>query len=321
MKSRHRFTIQPKIVTKEHVQEQQQIRSTPQQLWWRWLKPACRMILLFLAFAPRPVFAQLYESRVLNGEYGVSAGAAHYFGDLNTQYGISRPKIAASVLFRRQFGHYIALRLQGSFARLGYSDQYSSNESQRLRNLSFNTDIFEMALLGDFNFFRFIPGEKSYGFTPFVSIGAGMFNFDPYAWLNNKKYLLRPIGTEGQGSNQYPDRKIYNTMAFCFPLGVGFKYNLTERTNLTFEIQHRFTATDYLDDVSSTYAGADVFLPLPNGDPSPGLLLQDRSYALTATPIGIAGRQRGNSRQKDQFITAQIGITFNLNSYRCPTSD
>ena len=107
-------------------------------------------------------------------------------------------------------------------------------------------------------------------------------------------------------------------MAVVFPIGFGVKYNLSPRTNLTFEITHRFTTTDYLDDVSTTYAGIDAFQPLPNGERSPAILLQDRSYETSAVPIGIAGRQRGISERKDQYITAMFGITFNLTSYRCP---
>jgi hypothetical protein len=266
--------------------------------------------------------AQFQQSTVLNGEFGVALGAAHYFGDLNTRAGLNRPKIAASVLFRKQFGNYIALRVQGTYAQLGYSDIYSKNETQKIRNLSFNSNIFELALLGDFNFYRFIPGQAGNLFTPYVSMGIGFFTFDPYAYLAGTKYYLRPLGTEGQNNPAlYPDRKPYGTMAFCLPLGVGVKYNLTEGINLTFEIMHRFTGTDYLDDVSTTYAGSDAFNPLPNGDPSPAFLLQDRSYETTSVPIGIAGRQRGISTRKDQYITAQIGVTFNLTSYRCPSAN
>ncbi len=265
--------------------------------------------------------AQGYHSTVLNGEFGVAVGAAHYFGDINTDGRINRPKIAASLLFRKQFGDYIAVRLQGTYAKVGYSDVYSDNEVQRLRNLSFNSDIFELAVMGDFNFFRFIPGEAGYNFTPYVSMGAGFFTYDPYAYLADQKYYLRPLGTEGQGTALYPDRAPYSTMAFCFPLGVGVKYNLSPKTNLTFEITHRFTTTDYLDDVSTTYAGAAAFPPLANGDPSPAFLLQDRSYELTTNPIGIAGRQRGISTQKDQYLTIMVGLTFNLTSYRCPTAN
>jgi hypothetical protein len=108
-------------------------------------------------------------------------------------------------------------------------------------------------------------------------------------------------------------------MAACFPIGVGVKYAISAKTNISFEILHRFANTDYLDDVSTTYAGPDVFPPLANGEPSPAFLLQDRSYELTSSPIGIAGRQRGISTQKDQYITVQLGVTINFMSYRCPT--
>jgi hypothetical protein len=108
-------------------------------------------------------------------------------------------------------------------------------------------------------------------------------------------------------------------MALVLPICFGLKYNISPGTNLTFEVMHRFTSTDYLDDVSTTYAGADAFPLQPNGQPSPAFLLQDRSYAITPIPIGIAGRQRGNSLRKDQYITATIGITINLMSYKCPS--
>src|SRR5207248_2594889 len=52
-----------------------------------------------------------YESIVHTGEFGISAGAAHYFGDLNTRAKLNRPKPAFGLFFRKQFGNYIALRV------------------------------------------------------------------------------------------------------------------------------------------------------------------------------------------------------------------
>jgi hypothetical protein len=85
-------------------------------------------------------------------------------------------------------------------------------------------------------------------------------------------------------------------------------------------VLHRFTNTDYLDDVSKTYVDPAIFPANPDGSPSQALLLSDRSYEV-GEPIGIPGRQRGNSRQKDQFVTAVLFFTFNLQSYRCPTAN
>lgn len=260
-----------------------------------------------------------YESFKQEGEFGVMAGLAHYFGDLNTRAKLNRPKIAAGVFFRKQYNNYVALRIGANFAMLGYSDIYNThNTYQQRRNLSFNSNIWEVVFQGDFNFFRFNPVNPAERFTPYITVGAGIFNFDPYAYLNNTKYFLRPLGTEGQGSTLYPDRKAYSASAFCFPLGVGIKYALNPNTNITFEVVHRFTSTDYLDDVSTTYAGAAAFPPV-NGQPTVAFLLQDRSYE-TGTPIGVAGAQRGFSKQKDQYIMASLGVSFNITSYKCPTA-
>lgn len=262
--------------------------------------------------------AQLMESFVHQGEFGISVGAAHYFGDLNPGLNVNRPKTAAGIFFRKQITPYIGMRVSGDYAMLGYSDIYSKNDAQKRRNLSFNTNVWEFSVAGDFNFFRFNPTFDGYNYTPYIGLGIGIFSFDPYAYLNGQKYLLRPLGTEGQGSAAYPNLKPYNPIAISIPFTLGFKYAVNERTNYFAELTYRFTNTDYLDDVSGTYA-PDAFPLLPDGSPSPAFLLQDRSYE-TGTAIGVKGRQRGNSSRKDSFATLKVGVSFNLQSYKCPTA-
>jgi hypothetical protein len=267
-------------------------------------------------------YTQQSLSNVHSGEFGISAGAAHYFGDLNTKAKLNRPKIALGAFFRKQFGNYVALRVSAHYAQLGYSDVYNThNEYQLRRNLSFNTNLWELAVQGDFNFFRFEPGTLDYAFTPYVTLGVGAFNYDPYAYYRGQKVLLRPLGTEGQGFAGYA--KPYTTMAFCIPFGVGVKYNVNEKVNIGFEVVHRFTNTDYLDDVSGKYADPTIFPKLPNGDPSLAELLSDRSGETGPDKIGFVNgtaRQRGLPRQKDQYVMAEITFSFNLSTYRCPTA-
>ena len=253
---------------------------------------------------------------VQEGEFGISAGLAHYFGDLNNRGNVNRPKIAIGAFIRKQFGNYTSVRLSGHYALLGYSDIYSNNEYQLRRNLSFNTNIFEIALQGDFNFLKFIPTDPDHSFTPYATLGIGFFSYDPYAFYKNQKVYLRPLNTEGE--TFYKDRKAYGSMAICFPIGFGLKYAINDKINLSFEVSHRFTTTDYIDDVSTTYIGADKF-PSPDGGKSIAAIMQDRS-AEVGTPIGIEGRQRGFSKQKDQYTIAEFGISFNITSYRCPTA-
>jgi hypothetical protein len=249
------------------------------------------------------------------GEFGFQVGGAHYFGDLNTKSRLNRPGITAGIFFRKQFNNYVALRVGGNYAHLEYNDRISGNNAyQRRRNLSFGTNIWEFIVQGDFNFFRYnpdVPGER---LTPYLTFGLGLFSYDPYAYFEGEKYFLRTIGTEGQGSDVYPSRKLYGTTALAVPVGLGVKFSLSERVNLNFEVTHRFTTTDYVDDVSTTYAGPAAFAP-----GSPAAYLQDRSYE-TGNPIGVAGMQRGFSGKKDQYVLAVMGITFNLTRYKCPSA-
>ncbi len=274
---------------------------------------------VILSFLLTSVKAQTQQYEyVQEGEFGITAGVAHYFGDLNNRAGINRPKIAIGAFFRKQFGNYTSLRITGHYALLGYSDIYSDNEFQKRRNLSFNSNIFEIAARGDFNFFKFIPTDPNHIFTPYATVGIGIFSYDPYALYQNKKVYLRPLNTEGE--TFYKGRKAYGSMAVCFPIGFGLKYAITDKINISFEVAHRFTTTDYLDDVSTTYIGVDKF-PSPNGGKSLAAIMQDRSVETgDGTPIGIEGRQRGFSKQKDQYAIAEVGISFNITSYRCPSA-
>jgi hypothetical protein len=276
-----------------------------------------QLLAIVIICLPLSLLAQ--NSIVQEGEFGIGIGAGHYFGDLNTRAKLNRPKPAAGIFFRKNFGNYIAMRISGNFTQLGYSDIYNMhNEYMHRRNLSFNTNVWELGLQGDFNFYRFLPGEPDFRFTPYVTFGVSAFNYDPYAYLNGDKYFLRQIGTEGQAIDSL-HRRPYSSMAIAFPFGVGLKYSINDRINIGFEVVYRFTNTDYLDDVSTTYVDPALFPPNPDGSLSTAYLLSDRSYE-TGERIGIKGRQRGNSQNKDAFATALFYISFNLQSYKCPSA-
>jgi len=274
----------------------------------------------FFCFIIR-VGAQQENSYLYQGEFGVLGGVSQYFGDLNPDLHFNTPKAAFGIFFRKQITDYISIRIQGQFAQLGYSDVYNTQNTFDLRrNLSFNTNVWQLGLQGDFNFLRFIPGDGDHRATPYLTFGIGMFSFDPYAYLGGQKYYLREMGTEGQGSSAYPDRQPYNNIAAYIPLGLGYKYNLNPKMNVGIEVVYNFTTTDYLDDVSKTYAGINNFPTLPSGAPSIAALLQDRSYETGTPSIGIQGRQRGYKNQNDGFLFVELMFSMNLSSYRCPTA-
>ena len=101
--------------------------------------------ILFLLELPK---ANAQFEYVQEGQFGITVGAAHYFGDLNNRAAINRPKIAVGGFFRKQFGNYTGLRISAHYAQLGYSDVYSKNDYQKRRNLSFNSNIMGDCLTG-----------------------------------------------------------------------------------------------------------------------------------------------------------------------------
>ena len=94
------------------------------------------------------------------------------------------------------------------------------------------------------------------------------------------------MGTEGQGTTTFPDRKKYSLIQFSAALGGGVKIAVSNSFNIIFEYSTRKTFTDYLDDVSTTF---------------PGQGLQDMSEAEweMSDPLGthLKDDQRGNSRR------------------------
>ena len=276
------------------------------------LKPLFVLIFLSITYCSS---GQVYYR---NSEFGLSAGGANYFGDLNQQYGFQYFRQSGGAFYKYNFSKYIALRVAGTYAHVGYDDRFNDNFFQLQRNLSFKSDIFEGTIMADFHFFKYDIGDFGNRFTPYITLGAGIFYYDPYAEIEGTRVNLRPLGTEGQSYEKYADRR-YSTTAVSFPIGAGFKFWFSHGVTVGVEVINRLTTTDYLDDVSTTYVGAALF---PNDPSSPyptyAAQLQDRSGEVTNTPIGIEGRQRGISSTRDQFLTAQLFVSFRLPTYRCP---
>ncbi len=253
-------------------------------------------------------------------EFGAAGGASQYFGDLNDNYGFHHIQANFGVFGRYHLNHYLALRLSANYTQLGYDDSYNKNAYQNMRNLSFRTNIFEATLQAEFNFFRFETGNMECQWTPYITGGIGAFYYNPYTLYQGDKYYLRPLGTEGQNfGGQYSDR-VYGNTALCFPIGVGVKWWLLPGVNMGLEITDRLTNTDYIDDVSTTYVGAEKFAPDPSAL-NAVYYIQDPSLIKNpGAPLGREGKQRGSSATKDQYLMVQLHLSFQLKTYKCPVN-
>lgn len=272
-----------------------------------------KIVFIFLLLLSPKLYAQNFYA---GSEYGISLGASQYFGDLNEDRGFQFIRPALGGFARVHLNPYIAVRGNLLYTRVGYKDAFSSNPYNKKRNLQFQSDIIEASVQAEFNFFRFSTGEVGNRWTPYLSGGIGAFYYSPFTELNGKRYSLADMGTEGQNAG-FPERK-YSKFSVCFPVGAGFKYWVRPGLNFGFEIANRLTLTDYMDDVSTTYIGSNRF-PTDPTNPNPAYILQDRSIEIDpSSPLGRAGKQRGNESTKDQYMMFLFHLSFQLKVYKCP---
>src|SRR5690606_5912199 len=115
-----------------------------------------------------------------------------------------------------------------SYLKLAGSDRNNSTLTSE-RNLTFESRVLEAQLAVEYNLFDL--SERS--FTPYLFAGVAAFHFNPYAHdSSGNKVYLRPLGTEGQGLPEYPEKEIYKNKQLAIPFGAGVKLALTERLNL-----------------------------------------------------------------------------------------
>lgn len=244
-------------------------------------------------------------------EFGILSGATYYMGDLNPTTHFAMSRIGGGALYRRNINEHFSFRITGLYGSVQASDAVIGYNTDR--NLNFRSSVIELSAQTEINFLPFITGRKESPYSYYLIAGAGAFRFDPKADVNGSWVSLRPLGTEGQGSEMYPDREIYSKYSYNLIFGMGMKFVLSESLTAGIEWAMRRTGTDYLDDVSTTY-------PDPSALSGLAATLSDRS---TNQSYNI-GRQRGNPYTKDWYSFAGIILTYrikNPSNLKCPVYD
>lgn len=240
-------------------------------------------------------------------EVGPWLGISNYFGDLNTTFDFTEMGPAGGAVARYNFNNRINSKISLNYAYVYGDDKDSPNTFENRRNLSFRSHIADAAAVMEFNFMPYIHGSKEYWFTPYLLGGVNIFYFNPQANLDGQWYNLRSLGTEGQSEGEE-----YNIISGGLVLGGGFKWDLDEYWSVNIEMSMRSLFTDYLDDVSKTYPN-QASLRLRRGEVAAEL--SDRSEG---EKIGQQGRQRGNSRDNDNYTLFGVSLVYYFGKLPCP---
>jgi hypothetical protein len=241
-------------------------------------------------------------------EIGLSGGITYYVGDLNPTFHFRQPHAAGSIFVKRNFGNHWSLRGGAMYGRVSADDAAGVFAYQGVRNLRFQTDIYEVHGILEFNFFPYRPGDPSTKrWTPYLFLGISGFYFNPQTLYNDVWVNLQPLGTEGQQTQSNPKQTPYNLVQPAIPFGMGLKWSFAERLSLGFEWGMRILFTDYLDDVSKTYGDVNEILLIR------GLTAAELSDLSSGeTTIENTGFQRGNPTENDWFSYLGVSLSYNI---------
>jgi hypothetical protein len=242
-------------------------------------------------------------------QLGLSGGISNYSGDLSPggeRFSLGETGFAVGALARFNHNPFLGTRVHLTYGRILGDDANSSVPARQERNLSFQTDMVELAVMGEFNLIGFDPDRGKF-FSPFLFAGISGYYYNPKAEYEGQLVALQPLGTEGQGIEGYAEP--YSLVGFAIPFGGGIKIAFSETTTLTFEAGARKTFTDYLDDVGGDYAPYQVVLE-NNGELAAALSNRTDEF-LGIEPIQNPTSPRSGPAQ-DWFFFSVATISFTL---------
>ena len=278
-------------------------------------------------------------------DYGFTMGTANYLGDIGgdqltrrdfaADLHLGQTKLSTHVFVRYRLSSAVAIKAQMGTVYLEDYDNLSSNPSRRTRNAHFRNFVNELSLRGEINLFsqpmltrytsKFRVGVNAYatlGVTAFVHnpqaqldrdaaeyhYNQGNIDTNPSQFNYDQWHDLRDYGTE---------RLTYGSAALGFPLGFGASFVVNNKVRLGIEFVWNLTLTDYLDDVSFTYAD-------PEGLDDIGLVLSQPSSVVIAETAGAENPEvylnnfrwdaayaspRGNPEKNDTYGTLQVAVS------------
>jgi hypothetical protein len=270
-------------------------------------------------------------------ELGLSLGPSFFVGDLGGNRGkgktfvkdVNLPltKLMKGLYLNFYPTEWLGFRLAVSQGVLEAYDSIidskgTAEKFRKQRNLGFKSNLLEGYVAMEIYPTVFLENYDGLQgkLRPYGIAGIGRFHFNPkaqYIQPNGEKVWveLRPLHLEGEGFPEYPDRKEYSLNQTEIVMGGGIKYYIKESMYVGFEIIHRKTFTDYLDDVSTKYIDPQLFDQ--HLAPEQAVMARQLAYReQLANPTinrNYIDQQRGDPLQNDAFFSGLIRFGWRIN--------
>lgn len=232
------------------------------------------LIVLFLGqiLAPKMSRAQIIE-------VGASAGLSYYMGDINPKKPFNQSQIGFGMLVRYYSNTRWAFRLAYSNLQLNGSDDKSNYRPER--GLAFKTNVHDLALIAEFNFYDYFTGSKRNALSPYLFGGISALYFNPKAEDGTELCNVN-TDVESYSSLSSDGTSKYSKLAMSIPFGVGVKYSLGPKLGIAFEWRWDYAFTDWLDDCHAYYP----------------LYTHNDNFAPYADPTGFTADENGDNNDK-----------------------
>jgi len=264
-------------------------------------------------------------------DFGLYLGRSNYMGEF-TKGSMplwDKTKLAGGLICRYNYGPYLTFKGTAIYGQIEGSDKnFSDDAYRRRRNLSFKSDIVEFSIQGEWNILGYENTRTSYAWSPYLFAGLSVFRFNPKAQFNYNAAIhdptlqaqdgdwieLQPLGTEGQETTKFNDKRRYALTQVSIPFGFGVKWQLNDHWAFGIDYGWRKTFTDYMDDVSSIYVDNIIV----GGASGPmAVAMKDRAPEIGELPFEN-NDPRGNSATKDWYMIGGITLTYRIIGGRQP---
>lgn len=296
-------------------------------------------------------------------EWSGGLGASNFLGDLGGRDRIgsdfvwdlewNRTNFAATFNHMYYLSRKIGLRTNVTYAKVSGNDNLTQEYFRNNRNLNFESHIGEVSMVLEIQFKKEKVGNvynlkspagrklglKSMAIGFYGVVGIGGFYYNPKGMdANGMLVPLRPLHTEGQGlTYDHPfwtaketgeimkGPKQYSNFSVAIPLGFGIRRSFNRDWGLKVELTHRFTFTDYIDDVSGVYFENHVIREAYGAQAAyfadPAFIGYDShgpedGTGGSQTAQTFAGQQRGDATDKDGYMILMVSVYKKIRTQR-----
>jgi len=186
-------------------------------------------------------------------DVGFFGGTGIYFGDMTKTDFSKSVNPAYGGFLRYNFNPRYAVRFNVLNGTIGSEGQFIFNP------WNFSKNVLDISLNLEFNFLKYIVGEKETPWSTFIMGGVGVQMFN-YEYSESKFEIPNSVPTTYFVDPTYISKMEHNSSSVIsptIPFGIGVKYDLNKRIGIAFEGSLRKSFSDKMDDLDDPLSYVD----------------------------------------------------------------